>query len=91
MLTATLRSTGDVFSGVDYVPVDLNVLRTEIFKVCAERRLVTGEHWISRILQLYRNRKIQHGLMMVGPSGSGKTNAWRVLLADPERLLDGIT
>ena len=79
----------DVFPGVDYVPVDLDALRTEILKVCAERRLVPGERWISKILQLYQIQKIQHGLMMVGPSGSGKTNAWRVLLDALERL-DGI-
>lgn len=76
----------DVFPGVDYFPVDLEALREKIMEVCAERRLVTGEKWIAKILQLYQIQKIQHGLMMVGPSGSGKTNAWRVLLAALERL-----
>ncbi|RDB29164.1 Cytoplasmic dynein 1 heavy chain 1 [Hypsizygus marmoreus] len=86
LLTSLLA---DVFPGVDYMPVDLDALRVEILKVCAERRLVDGERWISKILQLYQIQKIQHGLMMVGPSGSGKTNAWQVLLAALERL-DGI-
>jgi dynein heavy chain 1 len=79
----------DVFPGVDYIPVDLDALREHILKVCAERRLVDGERWIAKILQLYQIQKIQHGLMMVGPSGMGKTNAWQVLLAALERL-DGI-
>jgi dynein heavy chain 1, cytosolic len=79
----------DVFPGVDYLPVDLDALRQQILKVCEERRLVDGERWIAKILQLYQIQKIQHGLMMVGPSGSGKTNAWQVLLAALERL-DGI-
>ena len=79
----------DVFPGVDYLPVDLEALREQILAVCAERRLVPGDRWISKILQLYQIQKIQHGLMMVGPSGSGKTNAWRVLLAALERL-DGV-
>ncbi|TFY78308.1 hypothetical protein EWM64_g5702 [Hericium alpestre] len=79
----------DVFPGTDYVPVDLDALREQIFKVCKERRLVEGERWVSKILQLYQIQKIQHGLMMVGPSGSGKTNAWQVLLAALERL-DGV-
>ncbi|KAF5349425.1 hypothetical protein D9758_014619 [Tetrapyrgos nigripes] len=79
----------DVFPGVDYMPVDLDALRENIFKVCQERRLVTGDRWIAKILQLYQIQKIQHGLMMVGPSGSGKTNAWQVLLAALE-CLDGI-
>ncbi|KAF8887780.1 dynein heavy chain protein 1 [Infundibulicybe gibba] len=76
----------DVFPGVDYLPVDLDDLREQILKVCAERRLIDGERWIAKILQLYQIQKIQHGLMMVGPSGSGKTNAWKVLLAALERL-----
>ncbi|KAJ3728254.1 hydrolytic ATP binding site of dynein motor region D1-domain-containing protein, partial [Lentinula raphanica] len=79
----------DVFPGVDYLPVDLDRLRGEIYKICKERKLVTGERWIAKILQLYQIQKIQHGLMMVGPSGTGKTNAWRVLLAALERF-DGV-
>ncbi|EMD41600.1 dynein heavy chain protein 1 [Gelatoporia subvermispora B] len=86
LLTSLLA---DVFPGTDYVPVNLDALREQISKVCAERRLVEGEKWIAKILQLYQIQKIQHGLMMVGPSGSGKTNAWQVLLAALERL-DGI-
>lgn len=79
----------DVFPGVDYVPVNLDALREQISKVCSERRLVEGERWTNKILQLYQIQKIQHGLMMVGPSGSGKSNAWQVLLAALERL-DGV-
>ncbi|KAM6498345.1 dynein heavy chain protein 1 [Amanita muscaria] len=86
LLTSLLA---DVFPGVDYMPVDLETLREQILKVCGERRLVHGERWIAKILQLYQIQKIQHGLMMVGPSGTGKTNAWQVLLAALERL-DGI-
>ncbi|KAF9243765.1 dynein heavy chain and region D6 of dynein motor-domain-containing protein [Melanogaster broomeanus] len=86
LLTSLLA---DVFPGTDYVPVDLEALREQILKVCAERRLVDGERWVAKILQLYQIQKIQHGLMMVGPSGTGKTNAWQVLLAALERL-DGI-
>ncbi|VDB95435.1 unnamed protein product [Peniophora sp. CBMAI 1063] len=86
LLTSLLA---DVFPGTEYVPVDLGALREHIGKVCDERRLVQGERWISKILQLYQIQKIQHGLMMVGPSGSGKTNAWQVLLAALERL-DGV-
>ena len=86
LLTSLLA---DVFPGVDYMPVDLDALREQIVKVCAERRLVSGERWIAKILQLYQIQKIQHGLMMVGPSGTGKTNAWQVLLAALERL-DGV-
>lgn len=67
------------FAGVDYVPVNLDALHEQINKVCSERRLVEGERWTNKILQLYQIQKIQRGLMMVGPSGSGKSNAWQVL------------
>jgi dynein heavy chain 1, cytosolic len=79
----------DVFPGTEYIPVDLGLLREKISEVCTERRLVQGERWIAKILQLYQIQKIQHGLMMVGPSGTGKTNAWNVLLSALERM-DGI-
>ena len=78
-----------MFPGVDYLPVDLEALREQIVKVCTERRLIDGERWVAKILQLYQIQKIQHGLMMVGPSGTGKTNAWQVLLSALKRL-DGI-
>lgn len=76
----------DVFPGVPYVPVDLDRLKDEIKKVCQERRLVDGEAWMEKVLQLYQIQNIHHGLMMVGPSGSGKSMAWRVLLTALERL-----
>lgn len=83
----------DVFPGVDYLPVDLDALRERIMKVCAERRLIDGEHWVAKILQLYQIQKIQHGFLMVGPSGTGKTNAWQVLLSALECLngIEGIS
>lgn len=86
LLTSLLA---DVFPGTDYVPVDLDALREQIINVCKEKRLVPGDKWIAKILQLYQIQKIQHGLMMVGPSGTGKTNAWQVLLKALQRL-DGV-
>ncbi|KAG8867814.1 hypothetical protein FRC20_004812 [Serendipita sp. 405] len=83
LLTSLLA---DVFPGTHYEPVNLDALRSEITKICAERRLVTGEKWMAKIMQLYQIQKIQHGLMMVGPSGSGKSQAWQILLAALERL-----
>ncbi|KZP00669.1 dynein heavy chain protein 1 [Calocera viscosa TUFC12733] len=83
LLTSLLS---DVFPGIDYVAVDLDLLKSYILDVCAERHLIHGERWIAKILQLYQIQKIQHGLMMVGPSGTGKTNAWSVLLAALERF-----
>ncbi|CED84986.1 dynein heavy chain cytosolic [Phaffia rhodozyma] len=79
----------DVFPGINYVPINLDALKAEISKVCAERHLVMGELWVQKVVQLYQIHMIQHGLMMVGPSGSGKTEAWKVLLKALERL-DGI-
>lgn len=75
-----------MFPGVPYVPVDLEQLRAKITEICAERRLVAGELWVEKVIQLYQIQNISHGLMMVGPSGSGKTQAWQVLLAALERM-----
>lgn len=76
----------DVFPGVEYKPVNLDVLRGHIAAVCAERHLVEGGLWTEKVLQLYQIQKISHGLMLVGPSGTGKTQALQVLLAALERL-----
>ncbi|CAG8442752.1 1825_t:CDS:10 [Diversispora eburnea] len=83
LLTSLLA---DVFPGVDYVPVDLDKLTAEIKNVCAEKRLLDGEMWMEKVLQLYQIQNIHHGLMMVGPSGSGKSTAWKVLLEALERV-----
>ncbi|CAH1756141.1 13650_t:CDS:10 [Entrophospora sp. SA101] len=65
---------------IDYVPVDLEKLTAEIKNVCEEKRLLDGQMWMEKVLQLYQIQNIHHGLMMVGPSGSGKSLAWKVLL-----------
>ncbi|KAL0081796.1 dynein heavy chain [Phycomyces blakesleeanus] len=82
LLTSLLA---DVFPGVHYAPVDLDRLKTELKKVCEERRLVAGDAWMEKVIQLYQIQNIHHGLMMVGPSGSGKSSAWKTLLTALER------
>src|ERR1700733_8911763 len=76
----------DVFPGVDYVPVDLEVCASTSSMSVTRGSLLAGDLWVNKILQLCQIQKIQHGLMMVGPSGTDKMNAWRVLLAALERL-----
>ncbi len=85
----------DVFPGVQYQRAQMDDLRREIRKICAEEQLVCGEGegeeeegsaWMNKVLQLYQITNLHHGLMMVGPSGSGKSTAWRVLLKALERL-----
>ncbi|KAI7825176.1 dynein heavy chain [Gamsiella multidivaricata] len=78
-----------VFPGVEYNPVSLQPLRKAIKDICDKRRLVVGDLWMEKILQLYQIQRIHHGLMMVGPSGSGKSNAWQVLLAALE-VVEGV-
>ncbi|KAJ3071427.1 hypothetical protein HDU98_005356 [Podochytrium sp. JEL0797] len=79
----------DVFPGIDYVPVDLEKLKDAIKKVCKKKKLVAGEVWMDKVIQLYQIQNIHHGLMMVGPSGSGKSTAWRVLLEALE-MVEGV-
>lgn len=82
----------DVFPGVDYQRSQMESLKKEIMKICAEEQLICGEGeeegaaWMDKVLQLYQITNLHHGLMMVGPSGSGKSTAWRVLLRALERL-----
>ncbi|KAF7729943.1 hypothetical protein EC973_003356 [Apophysomyces ossiformis] len=82
LLTSLLA---DVFPGVHYAPVNLDRLKEELKKVCEERRLVAGDAWMEKVIQLYQIQNIHHGLMMVGPSGSGKSTAWKTLLTALER------
>ncbi|KAJ3385444.1 hypothetical protein HDU84_002244 [Entophlyctis sp. JEL0112] len=79
----------DVFPGIDYVPVDLDRLKNAIKRVCIKRKLVDGEVWMEKVIQLYQIQSIHHGLMMVGPSGAGKSTAWRVLLEALE-IVEGV-
>lgn len=79
----------DVFPGVQYAPYDLVELKNNVQKVAAERRLVSGDLWLDKVIQLYQIQNIHHGVMMVGPSGAGKSSSWRVLLAALERV-DGV-
>ncbi|KAL1922601.1 uncharacterized protein VTP21DRAFT_10140 [Calcarisporiella thermophila] len=83
----------EIFPGVDYAPASLEKLKEEIKKVCIERRLVDGEFWMEKVIQLYQIQNIHHGLMMVGPSGSGKSTAWKVLLTALERVqgIEGVS
>lgn len=78
----------DVFPGIEYKPVNLDMLKEHIEAVCRARHLVCHEdgEWMRKVVQLYQIQKISHGLMMVGPSGTGKSQAWQVLLAALERL-----
>ena len=79
----------DVFPGVEYVPVNLDVLKKSIKEVCERKMLIDGDFWLEKVIQLFQIQTIHHGLMMVGPSGSGKSTAWRVLLEALEAV-DGI-
>ncbi|KAI7899864.1 dynein heavy chain [Cokeromyces recurvatus] len=89
LLTSLLA---DVFPGVHYAPVNLDRLKEELRKVCQDRRLVAGDAWMDKVIQLYQIQNIHHGLMMVGPSGSGKSTAWKTLLTALERVegIEGI-
>ena len=58
-----------MFRGVEYVPVDLEKLTEAIKLVCKSKRLVAGNLWLDKVIQLYQIQNINHGLMMVGPSG----------------------
>jgi len=70
----------DVFPGATFEPESMEDLRAVVKKLATDMRLVVGDEWLEKIMQLYQIQHIHHGVMLVGPSGSGKTTAWRVLL-----------
>ena len=44
-----------------------------------EEGLVTYEHWIKKVVQLYETHEVRHGIMVIGPTGGGKTQIFNVL------------
>ncbi|CAM9106263.1 unnamed protein product [Ectocarpus fasciculatus] len=78
-----------VFPGCQVSTMTEEGLREKLEVVCTARRLLMGEAWVQKVLQLKQVLELRHGVMMVGPSGSGKTSAWRCLLSALE-MLDGV-
>ena len=79
----------EAFPGVKYVPASLEKLREALREVVKERKLVSTDAWLTKVLQLYQIQSLHHGVMMVGSSGTGKSTAWQTLLAAMQRV-DGI-
>ena len=77
------------FPGVQYVPASLESLRKALQEVVEERKLVSTDAWLAKVLQLYQIQSLHHGVMMVGSSGTGKSTAWQTLLAALQKV-DGI-
>ena len=79
----------EAFPGVQYVPATLESLRKALQEVVDERKLVSTDAWLAKVLQLYQIQSLHHGVMMVGSSGTGKSTAWQTLLAALQKV-DGI-
>ncbi|KAK4989517.1 dynein heavy chain [Elasticomyces elasticus] len=75
-----------VFPGVQYVPAALTDLRQAVRDTAAEAKLIAGDMWMTKVMQLYQIQNLQHGVMMVGSSGSGKSTVWRTLLQALQRV-----
>ena len=68
------------YPDIQYIPADLDKLKSAIQKEAEERHCVLNDTWMTKIIQLYQIQTIHHGVMMVGGSGSGKSAIWKVLL-----------
>nr|POE72457.1 dynein heavy chain, cytoplasmic [Quercus suber] len=79
----------EAFTGVQYVPASLEKLRAALTEVVDERKLLSTDAWLTKVLQLYQIQSLHHGVMMVGSSGTGKSTAWQTLLAALQKV-DGI-
>ena len=77
------------FPGIQYLPAPLTALREALQEVVGVRKLVAGDAWLAKVLQLYQIQSLHHGVMMVGSSGTGKSTAWQVLLAALQKV-DGV-
>ncbi len=74
------------FPGIQYVPAPLESLQKAIRAAATEARLVVGEAWMTKVLQLYQIQSLHHGVMMVGSSGTGKSTAWKILSQALQRV-----
>eukprot|EP00587_Corethron_hystrix_P001648 CAMPEP_0113299688 /NCGR_PEP_ID=MMETSP0010_2-20120614/1622_1 /TAXON_ID=216773 ORGANISM="Corethron hystrix, Strain 308" /NCGR_SAMPLE_ID=MMETSP0010_2 /ASSEMBLY_ACC=CAM_ASM_000155 /LENGTH=4034 /DNA_ID=CAMNT_0000152971 /DNA_START=8 /DNA_END=12112 /DNA_ORIENTATION=+ /assembly_acc=CAM_ASM_000155 len=87
-LTLFHEVLANVFPGSEVAQMEDDSLKEKILEVCKERRLVPGDNWIQKILQLKLVLDMRHGVMLVGPVGCGKSTALSVLLQSMESLED---
>ena len=69
-----------VFPGADVQNLDGVTLTAALKNVCARNKLVMGQNWVEKILQLHEVLSFRHGVMLVGPTGSGKSTSWKCLI-----------
>lgn len=69
----------DLFPDED-APRDSNQTLTSILdKKIEERMLISYPSWRQKVIELYEQYKVRHGLCIMGPSGTGKSSAIKVL------------
>ncbi|CAH2350425.1 dynein heavy chain, cytoplasmic [[Candida] railenensis] len=67
------------FPGISYESEDYYLIN-KLEDYAQKQGLMPSESWITKVLQLYRIQKSNHGIMLVGGSGTGKTTVWKSLL-----------
>eukprot|EP00698_Gefionella_okellyi_P008565 TRINITY_DN2129_c0_g1_i1.p1 TRINITY_DN2129_c0_g1~~TRINITY_DN2129_c0_g1_i1.p1 ORF type:complete len:4495 (+),score=1467.97 TRINITY_DN2129_c0_g1_i1:46-13530(+) len=65
----------DLFPGITVDKEDYGSLQDAISQVCEEDNLINsrGNGWNLKVIQLYEQYLVRHGLCVMGPSGAGKS------------------
>ncbi len=50
-----------------------------ITEIVDKEGLISYEHWVKKVVQLYETHEVRHGIMVIGPTGGGKTQVFNVL------------
>jgi dynein heavy chain 1 len=79
----------EVFPGSTIQTSDDKKLKEHLMVTCASKRLVHGQEWIQKVLQLKLVIDMRHGVIVVGSVASGKSSAIRALQEAMEKV-DGI-
>lgn len=69
----------DLFPGIDVPREQHDALESSIDKFCKEGHLINHKGWRLKVIQMYEQWRVRHGLCLMGPSGAGKTKLLDVL------------
>ena len=74
-----LSLVGDLFPGIDVEKQNYPDLQAELAKGVADLGIINTSGWNLKVIQIYEQYQVRHGLCIMGPSGSGKSSAIKVL------------
>lgn len=76
----------DLFPDIEEPEIDRDMLQISIEQCMIKRGLQLDESIVVKTMQLYDNKEIRHGNMLVGATMSGKSTCWEILQEALNRL-----